>query len=78
MFARKQLEWNQRSCRIFDDLMVSTLENSINTFKKYGIYSTHLELWGTGKPLRDFLWSEDMADACLFVMNKINFHDGSR
>ena len=62
--------------RIFDDLDgKSTLENSINTFNKYGIYSTHLELWGTGKPLRDFLWSEDMADACLFVMNKINFHD---
>lgn len=62
--------------RIFDDLDgKSTLENSIKTFNKYGIYATHLELWGTGKPLRDFLWSEDMADACIFVMKNINFED---
>lgn len=64
------------SRRIFDDLDgKSTLENSINTFNKYGIFATHLELWGTGKPLRDFLWSEDMADACIFVMNNIDFED---
>jgi GDP-L-fucose synthase len=62
--------------RIFDDLDgKSTLENSINTFNKYGIYATYLELWGTGKPFRDFLWSEDMADACIFVMNNIDFSD---
>jgi GDP-L-fucose synthase len=26
-------------------------------------------VWGTGKPRREFLYSEDMADACLFLMN---------
>ena len=30
---------------------------------KYGIYPDYVELWGTGKPLREFLWSEEMADA---------------
>jgi GDP-L-fucose synthase len=27
-----------------------------------------VELWGTGSPLREFLYSEDMADACVFLM----------
>jgi len=41
---------------------------------KYGI--THhasrvtVELWGTGTPLREFMWSEDMADACVFLIEK--------
>jgi GDP-L-fucose synthase len=26
-------------------------------------------IWGTGKPLREFLFSDDMADACVFLMN---------
>jgi GDP-L-fucose synthase len=42
---------------------------------KYGITNQHIELWGTGKPLREFLWSEEMADACVFVMENINFSD---
>ncbi len=32
-------------------------------------------LWGTGTPRREFLYVEDMADACLFLME---YHDGSR
>ena len=32
-------------------------------------------LWGTGTPRREFLYVEDMADACLFLMER---HDGSR
>lgn len=34
-----------------------------------------VELWGSGKPMREFLWSEEMADATIFVMEKINFSD---
>lgn len=26
-------------------------------------------VWGSGKPLREFMWSEDMAAACIFLMN---------
>jgi len=43
--------------------------------QKYGIYPDRLELWGTGKPLREFLWSEDMADACVFIMERVDFED---
>ncbi len=27
-----------------------------------------VELWGTGKPLREFLYVDDMADACVFLL----------
>jgi GDP-L-fucose synthase len=42
---------------------------------KYGITSDQVELWGTGKPLREFLWSEEMADASVFVMEHVDFKD---
>jgi len=34
-----------------------------------------VEIWGSGKPMREFLWSEDMADACVFLMEKRDFKD---
>lgn len=46
---------------------------------KYGIEKhdgeTTIEVWGSGKPLREFLWSDDMADACVFLMEKVSFRD---
>jgi len=32
-------------------------------------------LWGTGKPLREFLHVDDMADACLFLLQHYNGED---
>ncbi|MDD5053058.1 MAG: GDP-L-fucose synthase [Sulfuricurvum sp.] len=34
-----------------------------------------VEIWGSGKALREFLWSEDMADACVFLMENRDFKD---
>ena len=34
-----------------------------------------VEIWGTGTPLREFLWSEEMADACVYCMENIDFKD---
>jgi GDP-L-fucose synthase len=34
-----------------------------------------VEIWGSGKPMREFLHSSDMADACVFVMENIDFAD---
>ena len=43
------------------------------TLSTYGITTDTLKLWGSGKPIREFLWSEDMADASVFVMENIEF-----
>ncbi|RXG13093.1 GDP-L-fucose synthase family protein [Leeuwenhoekiella aestuarii] len=37
--------------------------------------SVRVEIWGSGKPMREFLWSEDMADACVFIMEHRDFTD---
>lgn len=37
-----------------------------------------VEIWGTGVPMREFLWSEEMADACVFLMENIDFKDAIR
>ncbi len=34
-----------------------------------------LSLWGTGTPLREFLHVHDMADACVYVMENVDFED---
>lgn len=31
---------------------------------------SNVEIWGTGKPRREFLHVDDLADACLFLMNQ--------
>jgi GDP-L-fucose synthase len=38
-----------------------------------GVFS--IEIWGTGSPMREFLWSEEMADASVFLMEKVGFKD---
>ena len=58
----------------------------LEVLKKYGISTslplsptrTHevsVEIWGTGTPLREFLWSEEMADACVFLMENVDFKE---
>jgi GDP-L-fucose synthase len=32
-------------------------------------------IWGTGKPLREFLFTDDLADACIFLMNTYTSND---
>ncbi|MDR1644539.1 MAG: GDP-L-fucose synthase [Tannerellaceae bacterium] len=41
----------------------------------HGVQADKVSLWGTGKPLREFLWSEDMADACVHILENVNFAD---
>ncbi len=41
----------------------------------YGIERNKVTLWGTGSPLREFLWSEDMADASVHVLLNVDFKD---
>ncbi len=53
------------------------IEEKLN---KYGIKrddsgKVEIEIWGTGNPMREFLWSEEMADACVYIMENVDFED---
>ena len=47
----------------------------LKTLEFYGIGDNRVTLWGTGSPLREFLWSEDMADASVHVLLNVDFSD---
>ena len=52
----------------------------LKVLEKYGINLTSsqkvsVSIWGTGAPLREFLWSEEMADASVFCMENVDFAD---
>ncbi|MGM9742583.1 MAG: GDP-L-fucose synthase family protein [Candidatus Cryptobacteroides sp.] len=53
----------------------STEQDILAVLSHYGIYDNRVVLWGTGTPLREFLWSEDMADASVHVLLNVDFKD---
>ena len=63
----------------FDEVVTDTNTRTIKEAKEYllkfGVTGKSVEIWGTGKPKREFLWSEDMADACVFIMENRDFKE---
>ena len=53
----------------------SSKDDILRILEKYGISDNKVTLWGTGTPLREFLWSEDMADASVHVLLNVDFKD---
>lgn len=53
----------------------SSRQDILNALARFGIGDNKVCLWGTGKPLREFLWSEDMADASVYVLLNVDFKD---
>ena len=50
-------------------------EEILKVLAKYGISPEAVTLWGTGTPMREFLWSEEMADASVHVLLNVDFKD---
>lgn len=58
----------------------SPQKDILEVLAKYGIKkkndnTVQVEMWGTGNPMREFLWSEDMADASVYIMENVDFLD---
>lgn len=53
----------------------SSKECILQALAFYGIENNKVTLWGTGSPLREFLWSEDMADASVYLLLNVDFKD---
>ena len=50
-------------------------ERILQALAFYGIENNKVTLWGDGSPLREFLWSEDMADASVYLLLNVDFKD---
>lgn len=50
-------------------------ERILQALAFYGIENNKVTLWGDGSPLREFLWSEDMADASVHILLNVDFSD---
>ena len=76
----KQGDWDA-ICKDLNQRPVEGIDGSsskvdiLAILAKYGISDSEVKLWGTGTPLREFLWSEEMADASVFVMEHVDFKD---
>ena len=53
----------------------SSDEDILAVLSQYGITPKAVTLWGTGAPMREFLWSEEMADASVHVLLNVDFKD---
>ena len=60
---------------VLSDLELGSEKDALDYLKSFGVSSDSVEIWGSGHPRREFLWSEDMADACVFIMENRNFED---
>lgn len=50
-------------------------ERILAALQFFGIEANRVTLWGDGTPLREFLWSEDMADASVYLLLNVDFKD---
>ncbi len=57
------------------DLRASSEEEALSFLDRFGVSGKRVQIWGTGRPRREFLWSEDMASACIYLMEHRNFSD---
>lgn len=60
---------------ILEDTNFDSLDKARQYLSKIGVTASNVEIWGTGKPRREFLWSEDMAEACVFILENRDFKD---
>ncbi|WP_298755433.1 GDP-L-fucose synthase [uncultured Psychroserpens sp.] len=60
---------------VLADTGLSNIEEAKTYLSSFGVSETSVEIWGTGQPRREFLWSKDMADACVFIMENRDFKD---
>ena len=61
--------------KFLNSQILENRKKALDVLAKYGIFDNRVVLWGTGTPLREFLWSEDMADASVHVLLNVNFSD---
>jgi GDP-L-fucose synthase len=64
-----------KNSEVVSNLGSASFPEAINYLSNFGVTGDKVEIWGTGEPRREFLWSEDMADASVFIMENRDFSD---
>jgi GDP-L-fucose synthase len=58
---------------VLKDTKFATIQEAKSYLSSFGVSEDSVEIWGSGNPKREFLWSEDMADACVFIFENRDF-----
>lgn len=65
----------KRYDEVTEELGFCNIDKALKYLENFGVNNESVEIWGTGKPRREFLYSEDMADACVFLLENRDFKD---
>ncbi|MBT0858547.1 GDP-L-fucose synthase [Campylobacter coli] len=60
---------------LLQDLDCGNIEEVFKYLNKYNINKDSVEIWGSGLQTREFLHSDDLAKACIYIMNSVDFKD---
>ncbi|WP_300697464.1 MULTISPECIES: GDP-L-fucose synthase family protein [Helicobacter] len=70
-----KLYYQNKQDEILRDLKMQNFEEAKNYLHHFGIQPNSVEIWGSGNPRREFLYVQDLANACVFIMQNLNFKD---
>lgn len=71
MYLAKLLK-EKRYNLVLKDLEIDDIDKAKNYLNILGVKENSIEIWGSGNPKREFLYSDDLADACVYIMQNIN------
>jgi GDP-L-fucose synthase len=60
---------------VLTDLHLTDKTEALTYLSSIGVEEGVVNIWGSGKPMREFMWSEDMAKACIHIMQNVEFSD---
>ncbi|TKX30167.1 GDP-L-fucose synthase [Campylobacter sp. MIT 12-5580] len=60
---------------VLNNLKIKSIDEARAYLANFGVSEKSVEIWGSGKPRREFLYVDDMAEACIFIMQNIDFKD---
>ena len=69
---------DEAQSQAFQTIMATSMSDEytiLQVLRHYGITPEAVTLWGTGSPMREFLWSEEMADASVYCLLNVDFKD---
>ena len=60
---------------VLQNLAICDENKALEYLKRFGVSKNQVEIWGSGNPRREFLHANDMADACVFLLENVDFKD---